>query len=81
MVIVIGAMFHLRVRMGSSPVSIYIYFSVTSKPRMTYTSSHDGAVPGSRFLHKVDHRWRSPPFHFDFALPNGSAKDFCLPSY
>ncbi|KAI0269003.1 hypothetical protein BGY98DRAFT_317046 [Russula aff. rugulosa BPL654] len=67
MVIVIGAMFHLRVRMGSSPVSIYIYFSVTSKLRMTYTSSHDGAVPGSRFLHKVDHRWRSQSYRF--ALP------------
>jgi hypothetical protein len=27
---------------------------------MMYAFSRDGAIPGSKFLHKVDHRWRSP---------------------
>jgi hypothetical protein len=35
-------------------------FSVTSNSRMMYAFSRDGAIPGSKFLHKVDHRWRSP---------------------
>ncbi|KAI0262674.1 APC amino acid permease [Russula aff. rugulosa BPL654] len=35
-------------------------FSVTSNSRMIYAFSRDGAIPGSKFLHKVDHRWRSP---------------------
>ena len=25
-----------------------------------YAFSRDGAIPGSRFFHKVDRRWRSP---------------------
>ncbi|KAI0251632.1 hypothetical protein BJV78DRAFT_1282302 [Lactifluus subvellereus] len=29
-------------------------FSITSNSRMMYASSHDGAIPGSKFLHKVD---------------------------
>lgn len=35
-------------------------FSVTSNSRMMYAFSRDGAIPGSRFFHKVDRRWRSP---------------------
>jgi hypothetical protein len=40
-----------------------------------YGFSRDGAIPGFKFLHKVDHRWRSQTrtgssFHRDFALPN-----------
>ena len=35
-------------------------FSVTSNSRMMYAFSRDGAIPGSKFLHKVDHLWRSP---------------------
>jgi hypothetical protein len=35
-------------------------FSVTSNSRMMYAFSRDGAIPGSKFLHKVDYRWRSP---------------------
>jgi amino acid transporter len=27
---------------------------------MVYAFSRDGAIPASKFLHKVDHRWRSP---------------------
>ncbi|KAH9995321.1 APC amino acid permease [Russula vinacea] len=48
MVIVIGAMFFCGT------------FSVTSNSRMMYAFSRDGAIPGSKFLHKVDHRWHSP---------------------
>jgi len=48
MVIVIGAMFFCGT------------FSVTSNSRMMYAFSRDGAIPGSRFFHKVDRRWRSP---------------------
>ena len=35
-------------------------FSVTSNSRMMYAFSRDGAIPGSKFLNKVDRRWRSP---------------------
>ena len=35
-------------------------FSVTSNSRMMYAFGRDGAIPGSRFFHKVDRRWRSP---------------------
>jgi len=31
-----------------------------SNSRMMYAFSRDGAIPGSRFFHKVDRRWRSP---------------------
>ncbi|KAI0268565.1 APC amino acid permease [Russula aff. rugulosa BPL654] len=48
MVIVIGAMFFCGT------------FSITSNSRMMYAFSRDGAIPGSKFLHKVDRRWRSP---------------------
>jgi amino acid transporter len=48
MVIVIEAMFFCGI------------FSVTSNSRMMYAFSRDGAIPGSKFLHKVDRRWRSP---------------------
>ncbi|KAH9981655.1 APC amino acid permease [Russula compacta] len=48
MVIIIGAMFFCGT------------FSVTSNSRMMYAFSRDGAIPGSRFFHKVDRRWRSP---------------------
>jgi hypothetical protein len=27
---------------------------------MLYAFSRDGAIPGSKFLNKVDHQWRSP---------------------
>ncbi|KAI0251622.1 APC amino acid permease [Lactifluus subvellereus] len=48
MVIVIGAMFFCGT------------FSITSNSRMMYAFSRDGAIPGSKFLHKVDRRWRVP---------------------
>ncbi|KAN0119003.1 APC amino acid permease [Russula decolorans] len=48
MVVVIGAMFFCGT------------FSITSNSRMMYAFSRDGAIPGSKFLHKVDRRWRSP---------------------
>ncbi|KAH9975093.1 APC amino acid permease [Lactifluus volemus] len=48
MVIVIGAMFLCGT------------FSITSNSRMMYAFSRDGAIPGSKFLNKVDGRWRSP---------------------
>lgn len=48
MVVVIGAMFLCGT------------FSVASNSRMMYAFSRDGAIPGSKFLHKVDRRWRSP---------------------
>ena len=35
-------------------------FSITSNSRMMYAFSRDGAIPGSKYLHKVDQRWRSP---------------------
>ncbi|KAI0288599.1 APC amino acid permease [Russula brevipes] len=47
-VIVIGAMFFCGT------------FSVTSNSRMMYAFSRDGAIPGSKFLRKVDRRRRSP---------------------
>jgi Amino acid permease len=45
---------------------------------MMYAFSRDGAIPGSKFLHKVDHRWRSPiragsSFH-DFTPESGIAE-------
>jgi len=48
MVIIIGAMFFCGT------------FSITSNSRMMYAFSRDGAIPGSKFLHKVDQRWLSP---------------------
>ncbi|KAH9984369.1 APC amino acid permease [Russula vinacea] len=48
MVIIIGAMLFCGA------------FSITSNSRMLYAFSRDGAIPGSKFLNKVDHRWRSP---------------------
>lgn len=35
-------------------------FSVTSNSRMMYAFSRDGAIPGSKFWHKVDTRFQSP---------------------
>jgi hypothetical protein len=40
-----------------------------------YAFSRDGAIPGSKFLHNVEHRWRShirtgSSFHRDLTLPN-----------
>ena len=49
-------------------------FSVTSNSRMMYAFCRDGAIPGSKFLHKVDHRWRSP------IRAGSSFRDF-LPGY
>jgi amino acid transporter len=43
-----------------SPAARRSTFSVTSNSRMMYAFSRDGAIPGSRFFHKVDRRWRSP---------------------
>ncbi|KAI0795906.1 APC amino acid permease [Abortiporus biennis] len=48
MVIVIGAMFFCGT------------FSVTSNSRMMYAFSRDGAIPGSKFFHKVDPKRKSP---------------------
>jgi amino acid transporter len=61
----------LWVRPGPSPSqSVFTFvlcrcmlhrtFSVTSNSRMMFAFSRDGAIPGSKFLHKVDYRWRSP---------------------
>ncbi|KAF8321660.1 APC amino acid permease [Clavulina sp. PMI_390] len=35
-------------------------FSVTSNSRMMYAFSRDGAIPGSKFWHKVDDKYQSP---------------------
>lgn len=35
-------------------------FSVTSNSRMMYAFSRDGAIPGSKFWHKVDEHYKSP---------------------
>jgi hypothetical protein len=48
---------------------------------MMYAFSRDGAIPGSKFLHKVDRRWRSPirtgsSFHRDLLSRIGCAEDF-----
>ncbi|KAI9452252.1 APC amino acid permease [Russula earlei] len=48
MVIVIGAMFFCGT------------FAITSNSRMMYAFSRDGAIPGSKFFHKVDRRWHAP---------------------
>ncbi len=32
---------------------------MTSNSRMIYAFGCDGAIPGPKVLHKVDHRWRS----------------------
>ncbi|ETW76750.1 putative amino acid transporter [Heterobasidion irregulare TC 32-1] len=48
MVIVIGAMFFCGT------------FSVTSNSRMMYAFARDGGIPGHKFFHSVDKRWRSP---------------------
>ena len=41
---------------------------------MMYAFSRDGAIPGSKFLHKVDKRWRSP-------IRTGSLRPFLFASY
>jgi len=35
-------------------------FSVASNSRLMYAFSRDGAIPGSKYLRKVNRRWRSP---------------------
>lgn len=35
-------------------------FSITSNSRMMYAFSRDGALPGSKFFHRVDEKYRSP---------------------
>ena len=47
---------------------------------MMYAFSRDGAIPGSKFLHRVDRRWRSPirtgsSSHRYFARRIGNAED------
>jgi len=48
MVIVIGSMFWCGT------------FSVTSNSRMMYAFARDGGIPGHKFFHKVDSKWKSP---------------------
>ncbi|THH14288.1 hypothetical protein EW146_g6021 [Bondarzewia mesenterica] len=48
MVIVIGAMFFCGT------------FSITSNSRMMYAFARDGGIPGHKFFHIVDKRWKSP---------------------
>ncbi|KAH7099654.1 APC amino acid permease [Auriculariales sp. MPI-PUGE-AT-0066] len=48
MVIVIGCMFWCGT------------FSITSNSRMMYAFSRDGALPGSKFFHRVDEKRKSP---------------------
>jgi hypothetical protein len=53
-----------------------------SNSRMIYAFSFDGAIPGPKFLHKVDHRWHSPicidwsfdSFDHDFVLVPSNRK-------